>query len=162
MSLSLQLPCLFFFLIIISLTSATKDIHDLLPDYGFPKGLIPNAVVSYTISSNGDFSIILSHPCYVEFDQLVYYDKLVKGKLSYGSVTDVSGIQAKKFFLWVNVNGMSLDSSSNMIEFHVGGLSQKLPADQFVEIPDCKNKACQHNDTILHQTIWTGMCWITG
>ncbi|KAK1390738.1 hypothetical protein POM88_018916 [Heracleum sosnowskyi] len=83
MALSLNLPCLFIFLII-SLTSATKDIHDLIQDYGFPKGLIPNAVVSYTISSTGDFSIILSHPCYVEFDQLVYYDKLVKGKLSYG------------------------------------------------------------------------------
>lgn len=99
---------------------------------------------------------MLTHPCYVQFDQLVYYDKLVKGKLSYGSVTDVSGIQAKKFFIWVNVNGMTLDSTSNMIEFHVGGLSQKLPANQFVDIPDCENKACRQSNnstTILHPSI---------
>ncbi|KAH7837145.1 hypothetical protein Vadar_010153 [Vaccinium darrowii] len=77
----------------------TADIHDLLPEYGFPKGLIPDAVESYTISSDGSFVVNLDRSCYVHFDdELVYYDKLVKGKMSYGSVTDVSGIQAKKLF----------------------------------------------------------------
>uniref|UniRef100_A0A7N0ZSW6 DUF538 family protein n=1 Tax=Kalanchoe fedtschenkoi TaxID=63787 RepID=A0A7N0ZSW6_KALFE len=122
---------------------SSNEIHDLLPTYGFPRGLIPNNVNSYTLSDDGHFQIFLQRPCYVQFgDQLVYYDKVVKGKLKYGSVTDVSGIQAKKLFVWVTVTGIDADFASDLIEFHVGVLSEKLPAKQFQEIPSCKNKAC--------------------
>uniref|UniRef100_A0A7N0VLN2 DUF538 family protein n=1 Tax=Kalanchoe fedtschenkoi TaxID=63787 RepID=A0A7N0VLN2_KALFE len=124
-----------------------NEIHDLLPKYGFPRGLIPNIVKSYTLTDDGDLQIFLQHPCYVQFDQLVYYDKVVKGKLKYGSVTAVSGIQIKKLFVWVTVTGMDADFDSDMVEFHVGALSQKLPAKQFQEIPSCKNKACSEEST---------------
>ncbi|KAA8540956.1 hypothetical protein F0562_024906 [Nyssa sinensis] len=124
-------------------TNSVADVHDLLPRYGFPKGLLPNAVKSYSLSDDGTFIVDLERPCYVQFDELVYYDKKIKGKLSYGSVSDVSGIQAKKLFLWVSVTGINADSQSGMIEFRVGALSEKLPAKQFEAIPDCKSKGCQ-------------------
>lgn len=130
-----------------------KEIHDLLPKYGFPRGLIPDIVKSYTLSDDGHFQIFLVHPCYVQFDQLVYYDKVVKGKLKYGSVTDVSGIQAKKLFLWVTVTGIDADFESDMLEFHVGVLSEKLPAKQFQKIPSCKNKACDEKSN-HPESIW--------
>ncbi|GLU19556.1 hypothetical protein SLE2022_358020 [Rubroshorea leprosula] len=123
--------------------TSIKDVHDLLPTYGLPKGLLPNNVKSYTLSDDGDFSVELYTPCYVQFDQLVYYDKHIKGKLSYGSVHSVSGIQAKKLFLWVSVTGIEVDKTSDMIEFYVGALSEKLPAKQFQDIPACKSKGCQ-------------------
>lgn len=78
----------------------------------------------------------------MQFDQLVYYDKKVNGKLSYGSVSSVSGIQAKKLFLWVSVTGMQADKDTDTIEFYVGALSEKLPAKQFENVPVCKSKAC--------------------
>ncbi|KAJ8560862.1 hypothetical protein K7X08_027052 [Anisodus acutangulus] len=121
------------------------DVHDLLPLYNLPKGLLPNNVKSYTISSkDNSFTVQLTHPCYVQFkDQLVYYEKEIKGKMSYGKVSDVSGIQAKKVFVWVSVTGINVDEESHMIEFHVGFLSEKLPAKEFENIPTCKNKGCQ-------------------
>ncbi|XP_024983707.1 uncharacterized protein LOC112519703 [Cynara cardunculus var. scolymus] len=127
-------------------TISGSDIHDILPEFGLPKGILPDAVESYTLSpSDGAFTVQLTRPCYVQFDdQTVYYSKNIQGKLTYGSVSDVSGIQAKQFFLWLSVTGMDLDTSSNMIEFHVGVLSKKLPADMFLVVPDCKSKACQH------------------
>lgn len=80
----------------------------------------------------------------------MYYGKEIHAKLRYGSVTQVSGIQAKKLFLWVTVTGMTLDSGSDMIVFHVGPLSRKLPANQFHKIPDCQNKkkTCHHSLTL--------------
>ncbi|XP_052187461.1 uncharacterized protein LOC127798153 isoform X2 [Diospyros lotus] len=126
-------------------TNSIADVHDLLPTYGFPKGLIPNAVKSYSLSSDGSFAIELQRPCYVQFDDLVYYDRHIKGKLSFGSVSGVSGIQAKKLFLWVSVTGIEADSRSGTIEFHAGAFSEKLPANQFEDIPDCKNKGCQES-----------------
>lgn len=137
----------------ISISSST-DVHDLLPEYGLPKGLLPDAVNSYSLSSDGTFIIQLQNPCYVHFDdQLVYYDKQIKGKLSYGSVSGVSGIQAKKLFLWVGVTGMNVDDEDpDWIEFHVGALSQKLPAKEFESVPNCKNKGSHP------QSIW-GNSW---
>ncbi|PSS14509.1 Protein of unknown function DUF538 protein [Actinidia chinensis var. chinensis] len=126
-------------------STSTADIHDLLPKYGFPRGLIPNAVKSYSLSPDGSFVIELDRACYVQFDDLVWYDKVVKGKISYGSVSDVSGIQAKKLFLWVSVTAIELNSGSDMIEFYVGALSEKLPVEQFETIPNCKNKGLQES-----------------
>ncbi|CAI9268581.1 unnamed protein product [Lactuca saligna] len=79
-------------------TAIATEIHDLLPEYGLPKGILPNAVDSYNISpTDGAFTVQLKRPCYVKFeDQTVYYSKNIEGKLSYGSVSDVSGIQAKE------------------------------------------------------------------
>lgn len=123
------------------ISSISGDVHDLLPEYGFPRGLLPDNVKSYNLSDDGSFEIQLDRPCYVHFDELVYYDKRIKGKLTYGSVGGVSGIQAKKLFIWVTVTGIEVDSTSGMIEFHVGALSEKLPVKQFEEVPQCKSKA---------------------
>lgn len=121
------------------------DVHDLLPQYGFPRGILPDNVASYSLSDDGAFEIRLRAPCYVQFDQLVYYDRKISGKLSYGSVSSVSGIQAKKLFVWLPVTSIKSDSGSGMIEFYVGALSEKLPADQFEAIPACKSNACGEN-----------------
>ncbi|KAL5832325.1 hypothetical protein ACOSQ4_017679 [Xanthoceras sorbifolium] len=118
------------------------DVHDLLPLYGLPKGLLPGNIESYTLQNDtGSFSIHLTSTCYVDFDPLVYYGKKISGMLRYGAVTDVSGIQAKKLFIWVSVTAMEKVKGSDFIEFFVGSLSEKLPADKFQEVPLCKNKA---------------------
>ncbi|KAE8701500.1 Disease resistance response protein [Hibiscus syriacus] len=117
---------------------STSDVHDLLPSYNLPKGIIPDNVKSYTLSSTGDFTIELESTCYVHFDELVYYDKTITGKLSYGAVRGISGIQAKMLFLWLPVTGIEVDGNS--VQFFVGSLSKTLPAQQFQDIPVCKRK----------------------
>ncbi|KAL9248417.1 hypothetical protein vseg_021741 [Gypsophila vaccaria] len=127
--------------LISSLLCIPSDIHDILPEYNIPKGIFPNVPNSYTLSkSDGCFTVRLDHPCYVKFeDQLVYYAPVIKGKLSYGKVSHVSGIQARMFFIWVTVSG--LDIQNDMVVFHVGALTQKLPAQQFRTIPSCINSS---------------------
>ena len=137
--------------------------HDLLPEYGLPKGLLPDNVKSYSLSNDGSFEIQLQSTCYVQFDRLVYYDKTIKGKLSYGKVSDVSGIQAKKLFLWVSVTGIVVHPDRDTIEFQVGFLSEELSAKQFEAVRSCdKNSLPQQPpllaDTTTHnpvlQSIW--------
>ncbi|XP_051131383.1 uncharacterized protein LOC127251646 [Andrographis paniculata] len=121
-----------------------EDVHDLLPLFNLPKGLLPMDIKSYSLSpSDGSFRVELSsHPCYVHFDaNLVYYDKIITGKLGLGKVTEVSGIQAKKLFLWVSVTAIAVDGE--MIEFRVGALSQKFPVEDFQDVPPCSAKALQ-------------------
>ncbi|PON65192.1 hypothetical protein PanWU01x14_118980 [Parasponia andersonii] len=122
---------------------STSDVHDLLPLYGLPRGLLPNNVKSYSLSEDGSFKVELQSPCYVQFDKLVWYDKEITGKLSYGSVSDVTGIQAKKLFLWVSVTEIHADKDSDTIRFYVGFLSEDLPAEEFEKVPVCKGNGCQ-------------------
>ncbi|KAL5216970.1 hypothetical protein ABZP36_017654 [Zizania latifolia] len=113
--------------------------NDLLPKYGLPKGLIPDSVASYTFDeATGDFEIHLAGTCYVWFgSHLVYYEKNVSGRLAYGTITNLSGIQAKKLFLWVSVTGIVAHPNKGSIEFQVGFISEALPAKQFDKVPLC-------------------------
>lgn len=129
------------------ITLKSTDIHDLLPLYGFPIGLLPNNVKSYILSDDGSFEIELESDCYVKFTDLVYYGRHIKGKLSYGSLTDVSGIQVKKLFAWLPITGIKVNKGSDSIEFAVGFLSETLPADLFHSIPACRRKACLEGKT---------------
>ncbi|TXG73087.1 hypothetical protein EZV62_001666 [Acer yangbiense] len=124
------------------LLHSIADVHDLLTLYGLPKGLLPGNIESYTLQNDtGYFSIHLTDACYVDFNPLVYYGKKITGRLSYGAVTDISGIQAKKLFIWVSVTGMEKVKDSDFIEFFVGSLSEKFPTDKFKQVPLCKSKA---------------------
>ncbi|KAG8044063.1 hypothetical protein GUJ93_ZPchr0109g40568 [Zizania palustris] len=113
--------------------------NDLLPKYGLPKGLIPDSVASYTFDeTTGDFEIHLAGTCYVWFgSHLVYYEKNVRGRLAYGTITNLSGIQAKKLFLWVSVTGIVAHPNKGSIEFQVGFISEALPETQFDKVPVC-------------------------
>lgn len=46
-------------------------------------------------------------------------------------VYDVPGIQAKKLIICVYITGINYDEKSDMIEFQVGVLSQKLLLEEF-------------------------------
>ena len=126
-----------------SFKTSTPDVHDLLPNYSLPKGLIPGNVKSYSLNSDSTFTIELTHECYVKFTDLVYYKTVLTGKLGDGKVSDVSGIEVKKLFAWLPITGIQVDGSS--IEFQVGFLSEKLPASLFQEIPTCRNKEFQQS-----------------
>ncbi|KAL6894455.1 hypothetical protein ACP4OV_008553 [Aristida adscensionis] len=119
--------------------SANGEANDLLPKYGLPKGLIPDAVASYTFDeTTGRFEIHLTGPCYVHFkSHLVYYDKTITGALSYGAISDLTGVQAKKLFIWVGVTGMVAHPDQGTIDFQAGFVSESLSASMFDEVPTC-------------------------
>ncbi|KAI5066689.1 hypothetical protein GOP47_0019313 [Adiantum capillus-veneris] len=119
-----------------------SSIASILTQNGLPVGLLPSTVEDYTLSEDGKFSVSLSKACYVDFDYEVYYAETITGTLSYGAISDLSGIQAKKAFLWLSVTGIHADdSSSSYIYFDVGPFSKKLSISQFESVPVCKAKA---------------------
>ncbi|KAL0369385.1 UNVERIFIED_CONTAM: hypothetical protein Sangu_0256600 [Sesamum angustifolium] len=118
-------------------------VYDLLPKYGLPSGLLPDSVLDYTLSQDGEFEVTLQKPCYIDFDYLVYYDKKITGKLNLGSITDLKGIQVQRFyFLWFDVDEIRVDlPPSDSIYFTVGIINKKLDVDQFLTVRSCKDKA---------------------
>lgn len=145
--LSLALASLLALFPPLSLSSASPSpgspatVYELLPEFGLPGGLLPDSVRSYELSDDGRFAVDLEAPCYIQFDYLVYYDRRVTGKLSYGSITDLKGIQVQRFLFWLDVDEIRVDlPPSDSIYFQVGFVNKKLDVDQFQTVHSCRDK----------------------
>ncbi|KAI4317503.1 hypothetical protein L6164_025367 [Bauhinia variegata] len=115
-------------------------VYEILPKFGLPSGLLPSSVKSYSLSSDGRFVVFLESPCYVQFDYLVWYDDTITGQLNYGSITDLEGIQVKRFFLWLSVDEIRVDlPPADSIYFQVGFINKKLDIDQFKTVHSCRD-----------------------
>ncbi|CAJ1938496.1 unnamed protein product [Sphenostylis stenocarpa] len=118
---------------------AKESVYEVLPKFGLPSGLLPDTVTDYTLQENGQFTVVLAKPCYIQFEYLVYYDKKITGKLSYGSITNLKGIQVQRLLLWFNVDEIRVDlPPSNSIYFQVGIINKKLNVDQFQTVHSCR------------------------
>ncbi|CAM0875355.1 unnamed protein product [Alopecurus aequalis] len=115
--------------------------NDVLGEYGLPKGLLPDSVTSYEfVNATGDFKIQLASSCYVWFgNHYTYFDKSISGTISYGAISNLSGIQAKKLFIWVSISSMVARPEKGVIEFHAGFISEDVPMSLFQEVPVCVN-----------------------
>ncbi|KAM7528735.1 hypothetical protein LguiB_032145 [Lonicera macranthoides] len=140
-------PILFFCLFTLTLISASvsvsdpKTVYEILPEFGLPSGLLPDCVKSYTLSDDGSFTVQLEKTCYVQFDYLVYYDKKITGKLQYGSITNLKGIEVQRFFFWFDVDEIRVDlPPNNNIYFQVGLINKKLDLGQFKTVHSCRDE----------------------
>ncbi|KAG6536320.1 hypothetical protein ZIOFF_001374 [Zingiber officinale] len=113
---------------------------DLLKKYGLPKGILPHAK-HHSLSDDGDLTVELKAPCYIQFSDLVYYDRSVAGALSYGVLSDLSGVQVKKLFVWLPVSAIEARPDSGTVDFKVPFLTLSYSADEFQKIRDCLDSA---------------------
>ncbi|KAH1072861.1 hypothetical protein J1N35_025189 [Gossypium stocksii] len=102
---------------------------------------------------------MLESPCYIQFEYLVYYEKTITGKLGYGSITDLEGIQVQRFFLRFDVNEIKVDlPPSDSIYFQVGFINKKLDVDQFKTIHSCRDEvtgSCKYSsESLLQRCLW--------
>ncbi|XP_062015117.1 uncharacterized protein LOC133731723 [Rosa rugosa] len=79
-------------------------------------------IVSHHLSArDGRFVVVLEKPCYIQFEYLVYYETRITGKLSYGAITDLKGIQVQSLFFWFDLDEIRVDlPPSDSIYFTVG------------------------------------------
>ncbi|XP_022036334.1 uncharacterized protein LOC110938176 isoform X2 [Helianthus annuus] len=73
------------------------NLHQLLQLLGFPPGLIPDPVDSFTITPAGllpptfDFTVRFKEPCYVKYVYLNYYAPVFTGKITFGKISGMIG-----------------------------------------------------------------------
>ncbi|XP_031121307.1 uncharacterized protein LOC116024534 [Ipomoea triloba] len=123
-------------------TPSESTVYEVLTNYSLPIGLLPDCVTSYTLSDDGSFEVFLEKACYVQFDYLVYYEEKITGKLGIGSITDLDGIQVKRFWFWFDVDEIRVDlPPSDSIYFQVGIINKQLDVDQFQTVHTCQDSA---------------------
>ncbi|KAK1441571.1 hypothetical protein QVD17_07572 [Tagetes erecta] len=124
----------FFFI-----TSQSSSIYDALSSNGLPIGLLPKGITNYTIDpSTNRFEVHLNSSCDTKFETSVRFDWNFAGVLSYGKISNLSGIAAQDLFLWFPVKAIHVDvPTSGIIYFDVGVVFKQFALSSF-EIPkDC-------------------------
>ncbi|XP_044463446.1 uncharacterized protein LOC123194332 [Mangifera indica] len=136
---------LFFSLLLIStlLSYSSPDpptlAHAELTNYGFPIGLLPSSVQTYSLNqTSGEFSVQLVGVCKLTLppdNYLATYSSKIKGKIEQGRIAKLDGIRVRAFFKWWSITGIR--SSGDNLVFEVGMASAKFPSKNFDESPDC-------------------------
>ncbi|GAB2300401.1 hypothetical protein Dimus_034443 [Dionaea muscipula] len=116
------------------------DTHKELESYGFPIGLLPLNVRSYSLNrTSGEFAVNLSDLCKLILppdNYLATYSKTITGKIVENRIAELDGIRVRAFFQWWSVTGIR--SSGDDLVFEVGMVSAKYPSRNFDESPACE------------------------
>ncbi|CAA7399272.1 unnamed protein product [Spirodela intermedia] len=129
-------------------SSANDSAHKLLQKFGFPRGLLPGNVVNYTVAKDGEFSVELAAPCYIQFSELAYYHRVIRGRISRRLISGVSGIQAKKFLFWVAISSIAADEEHSAIQLSNGAITVTVPAADFADVRHCRKRASSYGATV--------------
>lgn len=118
-------------------TCNSTTAYEVLEEYGFPIGLLPTNVVSYTLdSSDGSFVVHLNSTCKFKIGSYnLKYNKKFTGTISYDSLKDLDGISVKIWFFYISINKVLREGDD--LEFYVGSFSTSFPVSNFDECPQC-------------------------
>uniref|UniRef100_A0A2P2N4A4 Uncharacterized protein MANES_01G220700 n=1 Tax=Rhizophora mucronata TaxID=61149 RepID=A0A2P2N4A4_RHIMU len=133
--------CFIFLFLISSIHSVsggdTLTVYEVLEEYNFPIGLLPNGVTSYELdNSTGEFAVYLNSTCSFSVDSYeLKYKTTITGYIAKDKLSSLSGIKVKVLFFWLNIVEVTRDSEE--IDFSVGIASADFPVSNFAECPTC-------------------------
>lgn len=130
-------------LFLLPLATTSTSIHELLKRKGLPPGLFPKRIVkSYNLDEYGLLQVYLERPCLTKFETRVFYDKVVRANLTYGSLIGVEGLSQEELFLWLPVKDIIVyDPSSGLILFDIGVAHKQMSLSLFEDPPICHSQS---------------------
>lgn len=120
-------------------SSDAPTAYDLLEEYSFPRGILPEGVESYLLTSDGSFDLYLREECEFKVQGGSYvlrYKRKISGVLEPGALKKLHGVSVKLLFLWFGIDEVVRTGDS--LEFRVGLLSATFPSDNFEDCPRCR------------------------
>ncbi|KAG2536001.1 uncharacterized protein LOC120690344 isoform X1 [Panicum virgatum] len=130
---------------------------ELLPLYGLPPGVFPSTVTAFSLANNGSISVDLAGPCYVHFEYLTYFAPRVTGVLRYGSLSDLHGVQVRRFLIWLNVIRIKVDlpPPPRYVYLDIGWITRRLPASDFQSVHSCEESSrCRLSSALAVAAKW--------
>ncbi|KAJ0982770.1 hypothetical protein J5N97_011025 [Dioscorea zingiberensis] len=129
---------LLLLLLVLVSSSSASPVHEILKKNALPPGIFPDTAKNYTLFSEGRILIQLDAPCYVQFDDLFQYGRVIWGKLEYGRISEISGIWFKQMITWIPITGIVAPANQDFVVLLFTLISKKYPAKNFKEIPSCR------------------------
>ncbi|KAI3443824.1 hypothetical protein Pfo_000489 [Paulownia fortunei] len=133
-------------LVAFSVSSDGSNAHDELMKYGFPIGLLPANVESYTLNlTSGLFSVRLGETCRVTLppdNYLATYSHKITGKIVEHRIAELDGISVRAFFKWWGITGIR--SNGQDLVFEVGVVTAKYPSRISTSLPSARAAGLLH------------------
>ncbi|KAL3531486.1 hypothetical protein ACH5RR_010808 [Cinchona calisaya] len=128
---------IFIFLAIFSNSNDALTAYQVLEEYDLPVGLLPKGVTSYELdSSTGEFTVYLNETCTFTIEGYkLKYKTQITGVISKDALKDLSGVQVKILFFWLNLQEVTRDGDE--LIFSVGIASADFPLSNFAQSPQC-------------------------
>ncbi|CAD6206255.1 unnamed protein product [Miscanthus lutarioriparius] len=120
-------------------------------------GHLPSTVTAFSLASNGSLTVDLAGPCYVHFEYLTYFEAHITGVLRYGSLSDLQGVQVRRFLIWYNVVRIKVDlpPPPRYVYIDIGWITRKLPADDFQSLHACEDsRRCRLSSALAVAAKW--------
>jgi len=125
-----------------------KSVYDVMESYKFPKGILPTNAKDYVLNnSDGSFEVFLEMDgdgvCRfgIEAGYQLRYQRRISGKISPGSLKNLSGVSVKILFVWLDISAVELqvgdDDGDGQLDFYVGPFSAAFPLSNFDVSPTC-------------------------
>ncbi|KAJ6848212.1 uncharacterized protein M6B38_273185 [Iris pallida] len=126
------------FIIPFSFATNSPSAYEMLEEFNFPRGILPEGVQSYTLRPDGWFEVLLWGDCdfQVEGGYPLKYRRRVTGRVDSGVLRDLNGVSVKVLFVWVGIN--QVIRSDSTLYFYVGPFSASFPVTNFEECPTCR------------------------
>lgn len=137
-SATLFLLLLFILHLSLSLSSAPPSAYEILEKFGFPKGLLPEGVISYHLDDNGCFQVLLPCACELRVEEegfFLRYEERITGKLKPDQLMEINGVSVKVLLVWLGIKEVVRDGTD--LCFYVGPISASFPSSNFEECPKC-------------------------
>ncbi|KAL6517370.1 hypothetical protein OROMI_033071 [Orobanche minor] len=118
--------------------------YDILSSHGLPIGVFPKSISSFAVdpASGGFLLLRLSapSPCDTVFETPLRYQRDITGRISYGRISNLTGVLAQELFLWLPVRAIQVDiPSSGLIYLDVEVVSKQFSQSVFDTLKDCSS-----------------------
>lgn len=135
--MSSSLRRLLLLVVVVAAVADRPTVYEAIGSYGLPEGLLPEGVTNYKLDvSTGKFSVYLDKTCSFTIQGYnLKYKTTITGTISNNKITNLTGIQVKILFLWLNIVEVTKDGAN--LELSVGIASAAFPANDFEESPRC-------------------------
>jgi hypothetical protein len=116
--------------------TAVPSAYNMLGQYGFPPGIIPQGVQSYDLRQDGSFEVDFSGDCAMRIGGFkIRYSSRVAGNIQNGTISGLEGVKVRIVIAWVRIREVSRDGDD--IRVHARSISKAFPVGDFSVSPQC-------------------------
>ncbi|XP_010239202.1 uncharacterized protein LOC104585015 [Brachypodium distachyon] len=117
--------------------STAPTAYEMLGNYGFPPGILPQGVQSYVLNADGSFSVSLPSDCEIDVDGFkLRYKSSIHGNIKSMLINGLGGVSVNlAIFQSLGINGV--ERSGDKLKFEAGVVSKSFAVDIFAVSPRC-------------------------
>lgn len=121
-----------------ALTNATTPTaYEMVENYGFPRGILPEGVTGYTLDPNGSFEVYRPEDCHLDAGNLqVVISKRISGNIQNRTIQGLDGVKVKLVLKWFGVD--QVERIDDRIQAHTRFVSRSLPVSKFATSLHCE------------------------